>query len=303
MNDFNQIFNLQYWQEIIQINLTPWRLFIALVDIGLITFLIYKALRSVQGTKLMTLVRGVLLFILLKVISGWLGLGTFEWLLNQVITYGVIAAVIIFQPEIRRGLESLGRTTNVFSFGMNGDNTQRKSSHIKAYEKSFDYMSERKIGALIVIEQSQTLEEYISTGIRLDADITAELLINIFIPNTPLHDGAVIIQNDKIVVTSAYLPLTENGKISKEFGTRHRAAIGVSEVSDAITLIVSEETGAISITHNGEFMPDLSKSEFHDFLIKNLSESAAPNRRDKFLKKIKTSHNNKQVKKGGSNEK
>ena len=295
MNDFNQIFNLQSWQEIIQLNLTPWRLFIAIVDISLITFLIYSALRSVQGTKLMTLVRGVLLFIMLKIISGWLGLGTFEWLLNQVITYGVIAAVIVFQPEIRRGLESLGRTTNIFSFSLS-DDKKKQSSNIKAYEKSFDYMSERKIGALIVIEQSQTLEEYISTGIKLDADITAELLINIFIPNTPLHDGAVIIQGDKIAVTSAYLPLTENGKISKEFGTRHRAAIGISEVSDAITLIVSEETGGLSITKNGEFYSDLSKSEFHDFLIKNLEDTTKPKKRDRLLKKLKT-------KRGQANEK
>ena len=295
MNDFNQIFNLQSWQEIIQLNLTPWRLFIAIVDISLITFLIYSALRSVQGTKLMTLVRGVLLFIMLKIISGWLGLGTFEWLLNQVITYGVIAAVIVFQPEIRRGLESLGRTTNIFSFSLS-DDKKRQSSHIKAYEKSFDYMSERKIGALIVIEQYQTLEEYISTGIKLDADITSELLINIFIPNTPLHDGAVIIQGDKIAVTSAYLPLTENSKISKEFGTRHRAAIGISEVSDAITLIVSEETGGLSITKNGEFYSDLSKSEFHDFLIKNLEDTNKMNKRDRLLKKLKS-------KRGQSNEK
>lgn len=295
MNDFNQIFNLQSWQEIIQLNMTPWRLFIAIVDISLITFLIYSALRSVQGTKLMTLVRGVLLFIMLKIISGWLGLGTFEWLLNQVITYGVIAAVIVFQPEIRRGLESLGRTTNIFSFSLS-DDKKKQSSHIKAYEKSFDYMSERKIGALIVIEQSQTLEEYISTGIKLDADITAELLINIFIPNTPLHDGAVIIQGDKIAVTSAYLPLTENSKISKEFGIRHRAAIGISEVSDAITLIVSEETGGLSITKNGEFYSDLSKSEFHDFLIKNLEDTNKTNKRDRLLKKLKS-------KRGQSNEK
>ena len=211
------------------------------------------------------------------------------------ITYGVIAAVIVFQPEIRRGLESLGRTTNIFSFSLL-DDKKKQSSNIKAYEKSFDYMSERKIGALIVIEQSQTLEEYISTGIKLDADITAELLINIFIPNTPLHDGAVIIQGDKIAVTSAYLPLTENGKISKEFGTRHRAAIGISEVSDAITLIVSEETGGLSITKNGEFYSDLSKSEFHDFLIKNLEDTTKPKKRDRLLKKLKT-------KRGQANEK
>lgn len=268
MNDFNQIFNIQSWREIIQLNLTPWRLFIAIVDICLITFLIYKALRSVQGTKMMTLVRGVILFIMLKFVSGWLGLGTFEWLLNQVITYGVISGVIIFQPEIRRGLETLGRTTKSLNFGIAERNVKR-TSYIKAYEKACNYMSERKIGALIVIEQSQTLEEFVSTGIKLDADITAELLINIFLFQIRRsHDGAVIIQGDKIAATSAYLPLTEDGKISKEFGTRHRAAIGISEVSDAITLIVSEETGGISITENGNFYSDMSKSEFHDFMIK-----------------------------------
>ena len=285
MNDFNQIFNIQSWREIIQLNMTPWRLFIAIVDICLITFLIYKALRSVQGTKMMTLVRGVILFIMLKFVSGWLGLGTFEWLLNQFITYGVISGVIIFQPEIRRGLETLGRTTKSLNFGIAERNVKR-TSYIKAYEKACNYMSERKIGALIVIEQSQTLEEFVSTGIKLDADITAELLINIFIPNTPLHDGAVIIQGDKIAATSAYLPLTEDGKISKEFGTRHRAAIGISEVSDAITLIVSEETGGISITENGNFYSDMSKSEFHDFMIKHLEDNRKSSKNHTLLDKL-----------------
>ena len=211
----------------------------------------------------MTLVRGVIIFIFIRIIAGLIGLTTVEWLLNQVITYGVIAGVIIFQPEIRRALESLGRTTTLFT-------PTRKSSpdgHISAYAKSFAYMSERKIGALIAIEQGQNLNEFVSTGIRLDADITSELLINIFIPNTPLHDGAVIVQGNKIAVTSAYLPLTEKSGISKQFGTRHRAAIGLSEVSDALILVVSEETGGISIAHNGEFFADISKEKFHDILV------------------------------------
>ena len=120
-------------------------------------------------------------------------------------------------------------------------------------------MSPRKIGALIAIEQTQTLQEYISTGIKLDADVSSQLLINIFIPNTPLHDGAVIIQGNKIATACSYLPLSESKAISKEFGTRHRAAIGLSENSDALTIVVSEETGAISITYKGEFIHDLSK--------------------------------------------
>ena len=132
-------------------------------------------------------------------------------------------------------------------------------------------MSPRKIGALIAIEQTQTLQEYISTGIKLDADVSSQLLINIFIPNTPLHDGAVIIQGNKIATACSYLPLSESKAISKEFGTRHRAAIGLSENSDALTIVVSEETGAISITYKGEFIHDLSKENLKVFLSRHFA--------------------------------
>ncbi|MCL2677021.1 MAG: diadenylate cyclase CdaA [Streptococcaceae bacterium] len=262
MNDFSQFFNLDFWQKIFALNQSPWRIFVTILDIAIVAFFLYRAIRFVQGTKLVSLIRGVIVFIALKIIASLIGLTTVEWLLNQVITYGVIAGVIIFQPEIRRALESLGRTTTFFTPGKKSD----IDSHITAYEDSMAYMAERKIGALIAIEGAQTLDEYASTGIRLDADISSQLLINIFIPNTPLHDGAVIIQKDKIAVTSAYLPLTEKQGISKEFGTRHRAAIGLAEVSDALVLIVSEETGGISVTHNGEFHADITKERLHSIL-------------------------------------
>lgn len=210
----------------------------------------------------MILVRGVLVFILAQIAANFLGLTTISWLTNQLITYGVIAAVVIFSPEIRTGLERLGRATDLFS------NTPISSEEqmVQAFVKSVEYMSPRKIGVLVAVQRVRTLQEYIVTGIPLDAKISAELLINIFIPNTPLHDGAVIISGDRIAVTSAYLPLTENTGISKEFGTRHRAAIGLSEVSDALTFVVSEETGGISITYNGVFKYDLSLEEFEEEL-------------------------------------
>lgn len=267
MNNFNQFFNLNFWQQIFALNQSPLRLVISVLDIAIVSYFLYRVIRFVQGTKLMTLVRGVIIFIGIKIVAGLIGLTTVEWLLNQVITYGVIAGVIIFQPEIRRALESLGRTSTFLV-------PSRRTSidgHIAAYEKSFAYMSERKIGALIAIERTQTLDEFVSTGIHLDADISSELIINIFIPNTPLHDGAVIVQGDKIAVTSAYLPLTEKPGISKAFGTRHRAAIGLSEVSDALVLVVSEETGGISIAHNGNFMADISKDRFHEVLSQLLA--------------------------------
>ena len=210
----------------------------------------------------MILVRGVLTFFLFELIANMIGLTTISWLINQIITYGVIAAVVIFSPEIRTGLERLGRATEFFS--TNQISTEEKL--VQSYVKAVAYMSPRKIGALVAIQGSRTLQEYISTGIPLDADVSGELLINIFIPNTPLHDGAVIVTNDKIAVSCAYLPLTESTGISKEFGTRHRAAIGLSEVSDAFTFVVSEETGGISIARNGSFRHDLSIEEFEQEL-------------------------------------
>lgn len=273
--NFDQFFTHSFWQHFFEQNSNPWHLVVSIIDILIVAFIIYQLIRFVQGTRLMILVRGVILFIVIDLVAGFLGLSTLKWLLNQVLTYGVIALIIIFQPEIRQALERLGHTTNFFTLSKDTSNAEKQ---IAAYEKSFDYMSKRKIGALIAIERTQTLDEYAGTGIRLDADITSELIINIFIPNTPLHDGAVIIQNDKIAVTSAYLPLTEKTDISKQFGTRHRAAIGLSEVSDALVLVVSEETGGISVMRNGEFYPELTKEEFHKILTETLIITDSENR-------------------------
>ena len=268
--NFQQLSNLQYWSSLFG---SPWSILINIIDIALVAWILYFFTKAVAGTKIMILLRGVFLFVLGQIIANFLGLATISWLINQVITYGVIAAVVIFTPEIRTGLERLGRATDLFS----ATPMSSEEKLIQASVKAVEYMSPRKIGALVAIQGSRTLQEYISTGIPLDADVSGELLINIFIPNTPLHDGAVIIRDNKIAVSSAYLPLTENSRISKEFGTRHRAAIGLSEVSDAFTFIVSEETGGISITHNGVFKHDLSLQEFEEELRKVL----APDQPDK----------------------
>ena len=268
--NFQQLSNLQYWSSLFG---SPWSILINIIDIALVAWILYFFTKAVAGTKIMILLRGVFLFVLGQIIANFLGLATISWLINQVITYGVIAAVVIFTPEIRTGLERLGRATELFS----ATPMSSEEKLIQASVKAVEYMSPRKIGALVAIQGSRTLQEYISTGIPLDADVSGELLINIFIPNTPLHDGAVIIRDNKIAVSCAYLPLTENSRISKEFGTRHRAAIGLSEVSDAFTFIVSEETGGISITHNGVFKHDLSLQEFEEELRKVL----APDQPDK----------------------
>ncbi|HEP7597100.1 TPA: TIGR00159 family protein [Streptococcus pyogenes] len=241
----------------------PWLLAVHLLDILIVTYLIYRFIKALTGTKIMSLVQGVIFFLVLRFIAEWIGFTTITYLMNQVITYGVIAGVVIFTPEIRAGLEKFGRSTQVF---LQKQYVSSESALVDALIKSVAYMGPRKIGALIAIEQTQTLQEYIATGIPLNADISSQLLINIFIPNTPLHDGAVIVGQNKIVAACAYLPLSESKAISKEFGTRHRAAIGLSENSDALTIIVSEETGAISVTRKGQFLHDLSTDEFETVL-------------------------------------
>ncbi|HFI0173936.1 TPA: diadenylate cyclase CdaA [Streptococcus suis] len=255
MLNLNQLLDAGYWSSLIA---SPWTAILHLIDISIVVYLIYNFSKAVAGTKIMTLIRGVFLFIIAQLLASFFGLQTIAWLINQVITYGVIAAVVIFAPELRTMLEKLGRTTQIFSV----NTLSKEEKLIEACLGAVAYMSPRKIGALVAIEQAQTLQEYRSTGISLDADISRELLINIFIPNTPLHDGAVIIKEDKVAVSCAYLPLSESAGISKEFGTRHRAAIGLSEVSDAFVFIVSEETGGISIAHNGNFKHDLSLKDF-----------------------------------------
>ncbi|VHL98071.1 disA bacterial checkpoint controller nucleotide-binding family protein [Streptococcus pyogenes] len=241
----------------------PWLLAVHLLDILIVAYLIYRFIKALTGTKIMSLVQGVIFFLVLRFIAEWIGFTTITYLMNQVITYGVIAGVVIFTPEIRAGLEKFGRSTQVF---LQKQYVSSESALVDALIKSVAYMGPRKIGALIAIEQTQTLQEYIATGIPLNADISSQLLINIFIPNTPLHDGAVIVGQNKIVAACAYLPLSESKAISKEFGTRHRAAIGLSENSDALTIIVSEETGAISVTRKGQFLHDLSTDELETVL-------------------------------------
>lgn len=267
--NFQQLSNLQYWSSLFS---SPWSIVINIIDIALVAWILFYFTKAIAGTKIMILVRGVLIFVLAQILANAIGLTTVSWLINQVITYGVIAAVVIFTPEIRTGLERLGRATDLFSTAP----ISSEEKMVQAFVKAVNYMSPRKIGALVAIQVSRTLQEYIATGIPLDADVSGELLINIFIPNTPLHDGAVIVRDNKIAVSCAYLPLAENTGISKEFGTRHRAAIGLSEVSDALTFVVSEETGGISITHNGVFKHDLTLEEFEAELRKVLISDEQP---------------------------
>lgn len=239
-----------------------------IVDILLVWFVIYKLIMVIRGTKAVQLMKGIFVIVLVKFLSDQFGLNTLSWMMEKAMTWGFLAVIIIFQPELRRALEQLGRG-KFFSRSMNQEEEDQEKM-IEAIVKSVDYMAKRRIGALISIEKETGMSDYIETGIPLNSNISAELLINIFIPNTPLHDGAVIIQKNSVAAAACYLPLSESPFISKELGTRHRAALGISEVTDSLTVVVSEETGAVSVTKNGELHRDLKKEVFREMLTGEL---------------------------------
>lgn len=247
---------------------TLWKYISSTVDILLVWYVIYKLINVIRGTKAVQLLKGIIVILLVRVVSDYLGLKTLSWIMQQAINWGFLAIIIIFQPELRRALEQLGRG-RFFSRSSNPDDDNQEKA-ISAILKATDYMAKRRIGALISIERETGMSDYIETGIPLDSKISSELLINIFIPNTPLHDGAVIIQKNMVSAAACYLPLSESPFISKELGTRHRAALGISEVTDSVTIVVSEETGGISLTKNGELHRDLKGDEFKELLSDEL---------------------------------
>ncbi|KOO47191.1 diadenylate cyclase CdaA [Viridibacillus arvi] len=258
---------MSFINEISQFTDNVWiRMLMNILDILLVWFVIYKILTLIRGTKAVQLLKGIFVIIIIRIITVYAGLNTLGWMMQQVINFGFLAIIIIFQPELRRALEQLGRGKLFARSNLQED--EERTRLVSAMSKSVSYMAKRRIGALVSIERETGLNDYIETGIPMFSEISSELLINIFIPNTPLHDGAVIVQKNKIAAAACYLPLSESPFISKELGTRHRAAIGIGEVTDAITIIVSEETGAISLTVNGDLHRDLSIEEFEARLRK-----------------------------------
>lgn len=245
--------------------LLSWRNFFNVLDILLVWFLLFQLLKIIRHTKAVNILSGIFVFILVKISSSLLGLETIDWLMNTIIQWAVIGMIIIFQPEIRRALEHLGQ--RLFQSKQRMGAQDPVVAMVDAIVLASNYMAKRRIGALISLEKQQTLDEFVRTGIKIDAAVSQELLINIFIPNTPLHDGAVIIQGGRVASATSFLPLSENPSIPKNLGTRHRAAVGLSEVSDALTVIVSEETGNISVTYEGQIKQALSPDDLRQELL------------------------------------
>ncbi len=244
------------------------------VDIALVWYVLYKLIMVIRGTKAIQLLKGIFVVVVVWILSSVFNLHTIQWLTNQAILWGFLVIIILFQPELRRALEQLGRGSIFTRSGKSEEEVMEKT--INSIVTSCEYMAKRRIGALITIERETGIGDYAETGIPVEGVLTNQLLTNIFTPNTPLHDGAVIIKQDQIVAAACYLPLSESAFISKDLGTRHRAAMGISEVTDALTIIVSEETGSISCTKTGELLRDLDEEQLRQFLIDNLMPSLKP---------------------------
>ncbi len=235
------------------------------IEILILAFLIYQVFKWIKNTRAWTLFKGIIVVIGFAVLAYLLNLTTILWIFARTFNVVVIAIFILFQPELRRALEQLGRKRivgSLFSSSGSSDRLPRETEkcHEEIIKAVFD-MAKVKTGALIVVERQVVLSEYERTGIPLDAQVSSQLLINIFEHNTPLHDGAVFIRNNRIVAATCYLPLSENEKLSKALGTRHRAGVGISEISDCITIIVSEETGFVSVARDGVLHSHLTVNE------------------------------------------
>jgi diadenylate cyclase len=252
----------------------------ALVDISIVAYLAYKLIQLVKEKRAWQLIKGILIILIAARLSDWLGLRTLAFILNNTILYTAIALVVIFQPELRRGLEQIGRSRFSDLFGIDEEsNIIQTTAVVEEVVKAASELSRTSTGALIVIERDTKIGEIINTGTQIDSNVSAELLVNIFTPNTPLHDGAAIIRNNKLKAAACFLPLTDNPNLSKDLGTRHRAALGITEVSDSITVVVSEETGKISFALNGGLTRNLTSDTLRKALNKNLLERNTPNRK------------------------
>ena len=243
-----------------------------IVEILILAFLFYEIMAWVRRTRAWVLFKGLIFLLAFLLIAAIFQMTTILFISTRLVNVGLIALIILFQPELRNALEHLGRKnlfTSVFSLDKLTDSRQEEIEKISAKIASACMdMSENLTGALIVMEKDVPLDTYIKTGIMLDAEISSQLIKNIFEKNTPLHDGAVIIRDDRIEAATCYLPLSDNKSINKDYGTRHRAAIGISEVSDSLTVIVSEETGNISIARDGILSAGLSENELLEALVR-----------------------------------
>lgn len=254
-----------------------------IIDILIVAYAIYKGIKLLRETRAAQLVKGILLLVVALQLSSFLNLYMVNYILANTMQVGLIAILVVFQPELRRALEKMGRSKfgKIISFD-DADIEEKNNNTITQLCQAIGNLSENRVGALIILERDTRIGDIIRTGVNLNSDVSAELLINIFVPNTPLHDGAVIIRDHRIVAAACFLPLTQNSELNIELGTRHRAAIGITETSDCISLVVSEETGKISLALDGTLTRNLTVDSLQRALQKLLSPEPNQLNKNKF---------------------
>lgn len=267
VDNFWQINLVEYIQ---QLQANPFRVVTLIIDLAIVIFLIYKLIKVTKKSRVWQLIKGIALLIIITLVSGWIHLDILHYLLTSVMTYGVIVMIVIFQPELRRGLEQLGTNKLTKFFGIDKDIITKTKEDIYKIVIASKELADHRTGGLIVIERDIKLGDIIETGVEINSDVSPQLLVNLFVPNTPLHDGAVIISNNKISAAACILPLANDKEIAKELGTRHRAAIGISKETDSIAVVISEETGKISVAKDGTLIADVDEETLKKLLIKNI---------------------------------
>ena len=263
---FSGIWNsfLSYMTELSQ---SPFRLLTLLLDLVIVAYILYKFIVYAKKSRVWQLLKGILFILIITAISEVLQLKILNFLLTFFMPYGVIALIVIFAPELRRMLEQLGTNKITKYFGIYKDIEVKTKEDIYKIVIASTELTKTKTGGLIVVERDINISDIIESGVKIDSDVSPQLIVNLFTPNTPLHDGAVIISNNKIAAAACILPLADDKEIAKEIGTRHRAGIGISKESDAIAIIVSEETGKISVAIDGNLIADVKEEALKNILI------------------------------------
>lgn len=289
LNNINTYFQKNIVDYVHELYQYPIKLIPLIVDIAIVLFLLYKFIKASKKTRVWQLLKGIALYIVITALSSLLHLRILNFILTSFLSYGVIALIVIFQPELRRALEQLGTNKLTKFFGIEKDLETKAKEDIYKILIAVGELKKTKTGALIVLERDIKLQDIIDTGVIINSDVSPQLLVNIFVPNTPLHDGAVIISENRVMAAACILPLASDNDISKSLGTRHRAALGMSKETDSIVIVVSEESGRVSIAKEGKLLLDVDEDTLRQILLSNINGA------DSGFEKIKRKINNKQT--------
>lgn len=290
---FSGIWNsfVSYMTELVQ---NPFKLLTLILDLAIVAYILYKFIIYAKKSRMWQLLKGILFILIITAISDALQLKILNFILTAFMPYGVIALIVIFAPELRRMLEQLGTNKLTRYFGIDKDLETKTREDVYKIVIAATELAKTKIGGLIVIERDIKINDIVDSGVKIDSEVSPQLIVNLFTPNTPLHDGAVIVSNNKIAAAACILPLADDKDIAKEIGTRHRAGIGISKESDAIAIIVSEETGKISVAIDGNLIADVKEEALRNILIKHVINKRFTGESQKRIRRLKIKKENKQ---------